>query len=174
MTPATWNENGSILPLPLFYLQPLPPWVCPGKSLSPIQKEKSRKDNLQCLFSLLPPPTGHLLRVTRVCLLTLSQSSDLNSPPCGHMVPAEVASGFRDLPVLSSLDLCSLEAPAPSLAVHVPSHFWFSSGFLGHSLLGYVPSQSDLRAWPGAVLSPCSILSSWVMPSVPGLNMPPP
>lgn len=108
--------------------------------VSPIQKEKNRKENLRCLSCLLPSPTGHLLGVTCACLLTFSQSSDLNSPLCGHTVPVEVTSGFRDLPVLISLDLCSLEVPAPFLAVHVTSHFWFSSYFLGHPLLGYVPS----------------------------------
>ena len=94
--------------------------------VTPIQKEKNRKENLQCLSYLLPPPIGHLLGVTCACLLTFSQSSDLNSSLCGHMVPAEVTSGFRDLPILISLDLCSLEMPLPALLSTLPH----TSGFL--------------------------------------------
>lgn len=145
--------------------------------LSPIQEKPREKQKRKAPVPIPPhasTPQANLLESqTLVSFTSLFSPLYLNSTlccqngTCWHHQWFPWSKIFLS-PSLSISHLCSLQVSIPSLGIHVTSCFWFSSHFLGHSILGVWASlpPSDLRSWSWAILSPCSFLSSWVVPSV--------
>ena len=97
-------------------------------------KEKKRKENLQCPFHLLPLPTGKVLEgVTSFCLFIVPRSCYLNSPLCCHMVlwKSPVGSKSKIFSSSSSSHSCvHYKCPLPPLVATL----LHASGFLLTSL----------------------------------------
>lgn len=187
--PSTQNETLPTLPLfsyifSLFSLGPiLSSLEC--VHLSPIQEKPRGKKKRKALVHIPPhasTPQANLLESqTLVSFTSLFSPLYLNSTLCCQNGTCWYHQWFPRSKIFPSSSLlishlCSLQVSIPSLGIHVTSCFWFSSHLLGHSILGSVWASlppSDLRSWSWAILSPCSFLSSWVVPSVLGLSMPP-